>query len=129
MTNKQPLQFTEEIARQQQLSALDNGEIKDLNPHALAASVNPDILSHVQAKKALDWDQFLVAMDLEIQRMIANEIFEEVSVSEVPCNQRILRAVWSDRRKTTPSGEVYRHRSCLCVDGSQQQYGIDYINT
>ena len=37
--------------------------------------------------------------------------------------------MWSHRRKTTPSGEVYRYRSRLCVDGSQQQEGIDYNET
>ena len=31
--------------------------------------------------------------------------------------------------KSTPSGEIYRHRSHLCVDSSQQQYRIASTNT
>jgi hypothetical protein len=58
-----------------------------------------------------------------------NNIFEVVHRNTVPRKHRILRAVWSHRRKTTPSGEVYRHRSRLCLDGSQQQEGIDYTET
>ncbi|GFH58525.1 hypothetical protein CTEN210_15001 [Chaetoceros tenuissimus] len=35
----------------------------------------------------------------------------------------------SSLEKTTPAGEIYRHRSRLCVDGSQQKEGIDYTET
>jgi hypothetical protein len=34
--------------------------------------------------------------------------------------------VWSHRWKTTPEGVVYRHHTCLFMDGSHQQHGIDY---
>ena len=49
--------------------------------------------------------------------------------SDVPEAHNILRAVWSHRRKTTPDGRVYRHRSRICVDGSQQKEGVDYFET
>ena len=127
--NKCPLSFTEKIERELALSALDNGEINDLNPHSLAASANPNILSHSQAKKADDFAQFQAAMKDKVQRMLKNEIFEEVFRDTVPPQQRVLRSVWSHRCKTTLSGEVYRYHSCLCVDGSQQQFGIDFTDT
>ena len=44
------------------MSSLENGEINDLNPHALAASANPNILSHSQAMKAHDKPKFEGAM-------------------------------------------------------------------
>ena len=123
------LTFQEQIDRLLDLSSLENGEINDLNPHALAASANPNILSHSQAMKAHDKPKFEGAMTEEVTRMMKNKIFELAPRSEVPRMQRVLRAVWSHRRKTTPEGEIYRHRSRLCVDGSQQQHGIDYSET
>ena len=120
------LPLNEQIDRMLDLTALDKGEFNDLNPWALAALANPNILSHSEAKHADDWDEFVKAMKEEVDRMLENNIFKLVKRSVVPLNQRILRSVWSHRRKTTPSGEVYRHRSRLCVDGSQQQEGIDY---
>ena len=127
--NLNKLSFTEQIDRIQNLASTVEGEFSDLCPWALAASANPNILSHSQAKRADDWEEFVKAMKDEINRMIKNNIFKLVKKSIVPINQRILRAVWSHRRKTTPSGEVYRHRSRLCVDGSQQQHGVDYTET
>ena len=128
-TNGKPFSFTEKIDRMMELTALDNGEINDPSPHLLAASINPNILSHSEAMKAHDRDEFEKAMEEEIQRMIENEIFEEIPRELMDKTKSVLRAVWSHRRKTTPAGEIYRHRSRLCVDGSQQKEGIDYTET
>ena len=124
-----PMSFAEKIDHLMQLTSLPNGECNDLNPHALAASVNPNILSHRDAMKADDSHLFTSAMEEEITRMIENNIFEEVDRNAVPLTHNVLRAVWSHRRKTTPAGVVYRHRSRLCVDGSQQKEGIDFHET
>ena len=113
------------IDRHLDLSKLDDGTINDMHPWALAASANPNILTHREAKKADDWKHFQEAMKEEIERMIKNKLFKLTARSTVPMGQRILRAVWSHRRKTTPDGKIYRHRSRMCVDGSQQQHGID----
>ena len=123
------MSFVEKIDHLMQLTSLPNGECNDLNPHALAASVNPNILSHRNAMKAEDSHLFTSAMEEEITRMIENNIFEEVDRNTVPLTHNILRAVWSHRRKTTLAGVVYRHRSRLCVDGSQQKVGIDFHET
>lgn len=127
--NGKPFTFAEKIDRCMALTALDNGEINEPSPHLFAASVNPNILSHSQAKKAHDYDKFMVAMQEELDRMLKNEIFEEIPRHLMNKTKTILRAVWSHRRKTTPAGEIYRHRSRLCVDGSQQKEGIDYTET
>jgi Reverse transcriptase (RNA-dependent DNA polymerase). len=123
------LPFSERIEQLLNLSSLNSGEINDIDPLAFAASANPNILSHREATKAEDVEQFLESMQEELERMDDNEIYEEVLRSSVPKAQKILRAVWSHRRKTTPIGIIYRHRSRLCVDGSCQQHGIDYHDT
>eukprot|EP00957_Ditylum_brightwellii_P006550 496542-Ditylum_brightwellii.AAC.1 len=79
--------------------------------------------------KAEDHELFIQAMEEEIKRMIDKDIFEVVPCSCVPTYQKVLRAVWSHRQKTKPTDEVYRHRSRICVDGSKQQYCIDFHET
>ena len=122
--------FAEKIDHLMHQTSFPNRECNDLNPHALAASVNPNILSHKDAMKADVVHLFRYAMEEEVTRMIENNIFEEVNRNTVPLTQNFLRAaVWSHQKKTTPAGVVYRHCSRLCVDGSQQTAGIDYHET
>ena len=90
-TNNPNLTLQDHIERLLDLTAQENDEINDLQPWALAASTNPNILSHSQAKKAVDWDRFIEAMKEEVQNMIKNNIFKIVKKSLVPKNQRILR--------------------------------------
>eukprot|EP00957_Ditylum_brightwellii_P142053 10822774-Ditylum_brightwellii.AAC.1 len=61
--------------------------------------------------------------------MIEKGIFEIVPRCQVPTYQKVLRAAWSHRHKTKPTGEVYRHRSHVCADGSRQTAGSDYNET
>ena len=79
--------------------------------------------------KANDKSMFLDSMDEEMYKCNKNKIYELVKRCDVPSQYNILRAVWSHRRKTTPDGNVYRHRSRICVDGCQQKEGIDYFET
>ena len=37
----------------------------------------------------------------------------------------LLRSVWTYIRKTTPDGNVYRHRPRFCADGSAHKYDLD----
>eukprot|EP00957_Ditylum_brightwellii_P008120 615863-Ditylum_brightwellii.AAC.1 len=68
-------------------------------------------------------------MEEEIERIIEKVIFEIVPRSQVPTYQKVLCSVWSHRRKTKHTGEVYHHRSRACADGSRQTAGIDYNET
>ena len=90
---------------------------------------NPNILFHRDAMKADDYEQFLKSMKNEIDKLLENEIYEIVPRHTVPRSKTVLNAVWSHRRKTTPNGIVYRYRSRVCDNGSQQKYGHDFMDT
>ena len=68
-------------------------------------------------------------MDEELDKMWDNKIYEIIKKSEVIEGHSILRLVWIHSRKTTPAGNIYRHRLRLCADGSTQKYGLDYNET
>eukprot|EP00957_Ditylum_brightwellii_P014969 1128635-Ditylum_brightwellii.AAC.1 len=82
------------------LTALPNGEINDLHPLALIAgtNANPNILNHREAMKADDKEQFLSAMEEEIERMIEKGIFKIVPRSQVSIYQKV---------KSTTKGHKY----------------------
>eukprot|EP00957_Ditylum_brightwellii_P112315 8563609-Ditylum_brightwellii.AAC.1 len=87
------------------ISALPNCETNEFHPLALVAGTNsnPNTISHREAMKSDDKDQFHKTMEEEIEWMIEKEIFEVVPTSQVPSYQKVLRAVWSHRRKTKPT--------------------------
>ena len=118
------------LAHHASINMLD-GECNDIHPLAFMAGgqVNPNILNHGEAMATVDKEQFQTSMDEEMGKCFDNEIYEIVKRSSVPELKSILRAVWSHRRKTTPDGTIYRHRSRICVDGSTQKEGIDYNET
>jgi len=40
-----------------------------------------------------------------------------------------INAIWSYWCKHCPNGDIHKYKSCICVDGSQQHFGIDYWDT
>ena len=62
----------------------------------------------------------------ELDNMYDNKIYEIIKKINVREGHFILRSVWSYRRKATPDGVIFRHRSRLCADESTQKFDIDY---
>lgn len=101
------------------------------NPLAFAAGTknNPGILSQAQTFHASDRDAFLLSQDPKIKGLCNANVFKFRQMSQLPSGARLLNAIWSYRRKRHPDGVLLKHKSCICVDGSQQHYGIDYWDT
>ena len=109
----------------------DLGAWNDMNPVAFAAAAagNEDTLSQSQMKRAEDRASFEAAQIPEIQGLIDQDVWEYVSLSDVPPGYRLLNAIWSYKRKRRPDGSLLKHKARICVDGSKQQYGVDYWDT
>jgi hypothetical protein len=101
------------------------------NPIAFAAGTknNPDILSQAQIFKATDRDKFIASQLPEIQGLVDADVFKYHSMNELPPRAQLLNAIWSYHCKCRPDGTLLKHKSRICVDGSQQQYGVDYWET
>lgn len=114
-----------------ELNTLLDNTINELNPMAYSAAkaANPNILGHSDAMKSDDADKFWTTMLNEMERLYECDVYEIVDKSTVPAASTILRAVWSHRRKTRPDGQIYKHKSRVCADGSQQKKGIDFHET
>ena len=105
--------------------------IGEINPVSFAASMaDEDTMYLHEALKAPDRAQFLKAMQEEVEAHSRREHWEVVPKSTMPKNQQILKSVWSMKRKRrVATGEIYKWKARLCVDGSRQIKGVNYWDT
>ena len=69
------------------------------NPIAFTATSNPDTLYYHEALQAPDRDNFIQAMQKEVQDHEDREHWELIPQSKVPEGTIILPAVWSMKHK------------------------------
>jgi hypothetical protein len=97
---------------------------------AMTVSNDPDTLQYHEAMKADDKEEFVKAMQEEVQGQIDNRVYSLVLRSSVPKHIKVLPAVWAMRRKRKAStGEIYCHKSRLNIGGHKQREGYDYDQT
>jgi Reverse transcriptase (RNA-dependent DNA polymerase) len=97
---------------------------------ALQATNDPDTLYYHQVLNDPDKDMFINAMEHEIKQHNNNHNWVPVKRSMVPSTSRVLPSVWSMRRKRDlTTGEVWKYKARLNVDGSRKQKGIYFEET
>lgn len=103
----------------------------DLHPLSFAASLaDEDTMYLHQAQRQPDWPEFCKAMISELEAHSQREHWTILPASAVPEGHKIMRAVWSMKRKRkVATGEVYKWKARLCVDGSSQEHGVNYWET
>jgi Reverse transcriptase (RNA-dependent DNA polymerase)/GAG-pre-integrase domain len=100
------------------------------DPIAFATSSDPDIMYYHEISSQPDKDEFLKAMDVEITSMNKHQHWRLVRRSSIPPNTKVLPTVWAMRRKRRlTTGEIYKWKARLNIDGSKQTYGINYWDT
>lgn len=91
---------------------------------------NPDVMYLHNALKQPDRKQFIEAMRKEVSMQSKSGNWNIVHRSKVPRNASILPAVWAMRRKRRiATGEIYKWKARLNIDGSKQKEGVDYWQT
>ena len=113
------------------LSAFVSEDNLDENPLlSFAASADPDTMYLHQAMKEPDREEFVKAMTKEVEGQLKNGTYSILSRSQVPKNERVLPAVWAMKRKRRiATGEIYKWKARLNLDGSKQIKGQDYWET
>ena len=101
------------------------------NPFAFAATAaDEDTMYLHQARKEPDWNEFQKAMVKELQDHRDGKHWKVIPRSQVPEGQKVMRGVWSMKRKRrVGTGEIYKWKARLCIDGSSQQKGVNYWDT
>jgi hypothetical protein len=92
-------------------------------------SSDGDTLTQSAMLKAHDRAEFIAAQLPEIAGLEKQGVFTYHDIATLPPQARLLNAIWSYKRKRSPTGALLKHKSRLCTDGSQQRPGIDYTDT
>ena len=65
----------------------------------------------------------------EVTDLSSSDVWEIIPKSSLPVGARLIRLIWSFKRKQSPTGESLKHKAILCVHGGMQRQGIDYWHT
>jgi hypothetical protein len=94
---------------------------------AFATSANKDVMYLHEALREPDCENFIQAMEKEIEMQERNNSWEVVKRSSIPQDAPILPAVWAMRcKRKIATQEIYKWKARLNIDGSKQKKGINY---
>ncbi|KAL0556725.1 hypothetical protein IC582_005241 [Cucumis melo] len=85
-----------------------------------------DPLSYKQAMNDVDKDQWVKAMDLEMESMYFNSVWELV---DLPKGVKHIGCKWIYKRKRDSTGKVQTFKARLISKGYTQREGVDYEET
>lgn len=85
-----------------------------------------DTLTQSQMLPAQDHDSFIASQPKGIEGLLKMDVFNLQHISTKPTDAKLLSSIWSYRCKRSPVGDILKHKSCICVDGSQQRHGRDF---
>ena len=109
---------------------IDDGSSKLMDPRLLLATDgNNDNLHYGGAMAAPDKEEFLQAMKKEINDLTEDNVWRLELKKNIPPQAKLIRLIWSFKRKRNPIGELLKHKARLCVHGGMQTKGVDYWHT
>ena len=76
-----------------------------------------------------DRDEFVNAMQVEVDAHQTREHWEIIPRSQMPKEMKTIMAIWSFKRKRLPDGILNKHKARLCAHGGMQQWGVNYWET
>ena len=113
-----------------EINKLSDGTCNELSLMSLQADLSSnDTLYYGQAMKAKDSEDFKAAMKKEVNDLYKADVFEVIPLKDKPKERKLIRFIWSFRRKRSPIGLLIKHKARLCIHGGMQEKGIDYFNT
>jgi hypothetical protein len=108
----------------------DKGLVYIQDPRVYAAkkkkAYDEDFPNLFQATNGEFAEQYLEAMEKEIQTLIAQKTWKPVPRSE---ETRVIKSTWVFKLKRLPDGSASKFKARYCVRGGMRQWGVDYFET
>ena len=82
-----------------------------------------------EASRGPDAAHWAKAMDEEISSIQDMGCYELVPLEKIPEDANLIGYTWVYKVKQNGDGTVSRFKARICVDGSKQKYGVDYLDT
>jgi GAG-pre-integrase domain len=102
----------------------------DVDPIALMLTGNQDNFYYHEILREPDCQEFLKAMQAEIDDHNNNKNWVPVLRSTLPKGTKVIPSVWAMRRKRRlTDGSIYKWKARLNVDGSKQIRGVNFWET
>lgn len=89
---------------------------------------DPDSPTFMEAMNGEFREQYLEAMDVEVQALQRATTWRIVPRSEVPQGANVLPLTWVFKLKRYPDGRPRKFKARLCVRGDMQVEGVDYTD-
>ena len=108
----------------------DDGSQNLMDPRLLLATdTNNDNLHYGGAMAAPDKKEFIAAMQKEVEALTKDNVWRLEPKRNIPPHAKLIRLIWSFKRKRNPLGDLIKHKARLCVHGGMQTKGVDYWHT
>ena len=92
-----------------------------------AATADPDTFYLHEARREKDWPKFQEAMQIEVDGQMRNKNFKLRLRSSLPAGTQVLPGVWVLKRKRRLlTGQIYKWKARLNLDGSRQIKGVHF---
>jgi hypothetical protein len=107
-----------------------DGTLNSFAHHVFAAGKeNNETYTFREMLKQDDRDDFVEAMQVEVDAHQTREHWEIIPRSQMPKEMKTIMAIWSFKRKRLPDGTLNKHKARLCAHGGMQQWGVNYWET
>jgi hypothetical protein len=82
-----------------------------------------------QAFKQDNWCDFIMAMEKEVLDHKSHGHWDLVHSFTIPMGNKIIKAIWSFKRKCFPDSHLNKTKPRLCAHGGMQRWGKNYWET
>ena len=116
-----------------EVNGLYDGTLNSICAYAFSTlaldMTNNKVFTYTKAMQQPDAQQFVEAMDNEIDDHQSRGHWDIVRRSTIPPGMKTIQSIWSFKRKRCPDGTLNKHKAQLCAHGGMQQWGVSYWET
>ena len=114
------LLFHKSIHRLESVNYLLDNTLNYISPYSFMNDQGNETFTYSEMLKLDDKGEFIHAMQEEVEEHFTRGHFEKVHRSRAGKN-KLIRLVWSFKRKRLPDGTFLKYKARLCCHGGMQQ--------